>query len=193
MTKAVFVEGNNPAISQMFTKRGWTVVSNDVDADLICFSGGSDVSPMLYGERKEAATQCDPIRDQRCSDLFLDWVGTKPMVGICRGGQFLNVMCGGSLDQDVESHTKSHTAKVVDTGQIVEVTSTHHQMMIECKAHAEVLLTASEWGDRDVEAVYYEEDNCLCFQPHPEFCDIESDCTNLFFEFVENYCFEETS
>src|SRR3546814_3238996 len=41
----------------------------------------------------------------------------KPMAGICRGGQFLNVMCGGSMIQHVEGHaihgrSEEHTSEL---------------------------------------------------------------------------------
>ncbi len=44
----------------------------------------------------------------------------------------------------------------------------------------------------DVEAVYYESTNSLCFQPHPEFSGpLYEDCRKVFFSFIENYLFDE--
>jgi len=52
------------------------------------------------------------------------------MVGICRGSQFLTVMSGGRLFQDVSGHAimGTHLIKFKD-GSSLGITSTHHQMM----------------------------------------------------------------
>ncbi|MAQ19380.1 MAG: hypothetical protein CMN30_31850 [Sandaracinus sp.] len=186
----------------MFLKADYTVASTPSSADIICFTGGEDVSPMLYDEVKLKQTTCDHHRDQKCCDLFNTYVGKKKMLGICRGAQFLNVMNGGALYQDVDNHTcpHGHLATVVSDGSEIKVTSTHHQMMI-ATGEAELLLVANEssfkyptelskedpWVDVDVEALFYEETMSLCFQPHPEYERDGGECQELFFEFVEQY------
>src|SRR5438309_1359385 len=53
----------------------------------------------------------------------------KPMAGICRGSQFLNVMAGGRLCQHLDGHGSWHDMETSD-GRSFEVSSTHHQMML---------------------------------------------------------------
>jgi len=71
--------------------------------DGLVLQGGSDVSPESYGEH--------PVRPEwsgdRIRDLFeieLVWefvIQRKPVLGICRGAQLINVACGGTLYQDI--------------------------------------------------------------------------------------------
>lgn len=199
--KSVYVEGYDILVEEMFSKRGWIIEKRTpLEADLVCFTGGSDVSPMLYETVKHLRTVNDPVRDQRCCDIFWSLSQDKPTVGICRGGQLLNVLCGGELHQDVNNHTNNpHTAISPETGQIFDVTSDHHQMMIP-GVDGEVLLYAEESTEKlpeggysndippfDVEAVFYEEQKALCFQPHPEWVEKDHECQKLFFDLIEEY------
>ena len=102
----------------------------------------------MYREEEHPRTSYDVNRDKDCKFLFY-WcedVGI-PMVGICRGGQFLNVMSGGSMWQDVNNHTKPHRVINYDTFNTYPfmVSSTHHQMM-DPSSEGEILLV-SEHND----------------------------------------------
>lgn len=76
-----------------------TIVSQ---LDGIVFSGGSDISPLYYGETPlRDEWRGDPARDEYEIDLFQKAIETnKPVFGICRGMQLINVALGGSLYQD---------------------------------------------------------------------------------------------
>jgi putative glutamine amidotransferase len=75
------------------------------DFDGILFSGGKDVDPDLYGEKKKY----DNVRVDRLRDEFeLKWLGRAlsqhlPVFAICRGAQLVNVKFGGTLYQDLKS------------------------------------------------------------------------------------------
>ena len=77
--------------------------------DGILFTGGHDVDPALYEEKKspkcgEVSTQRDKLEFallQRA--LMID----LPVLGICRGAQFINVCLGGTLYQDIPSQLPS--------------------------------------------------------------------------------------
>lgn len=184
MTKRVFIEQSSFHYQMLFIKLGFTIVGDPDDADLICFTGGSDVSPHLYGDKAHELTGFNTVRDAKEERLFAhaQEKGT-PCVGICRGGQFLNVMSGGRMYQHVEKHTISHYLTDHETGEVVYVSSTHHQMIMPGPG-AQVVATANlkgkrEWydgqvfkkdvADEDYEVVFYPATQSLCFQPHPEF------------------------
>lgn len=178
-------------------------------ADLIQFTGGHDVSPELYGEQKHPRTGTNPIRDAREQLIFKQAHGAgAPMAGICRGAQFLNVMCGGKLWQDVDNHAlgKTHPAWDTRTGEELQVTSTHHQMIIP-GPESRVILVAKESRRRsrmnqahelsvyepnpvDVEALHYPLSNVFCFQPHPEFFDKDMLAT-AYFEYLDELLFQD--
>ncbi len=73
--------------------------------DGLLLPGGGDVDPVHYGEtRHERCGRVTPIRDE--TELALvRWAAEegKPLLGICRGIQVLNVALGGNLYQDIEA------------------------------------------------------------------------------------------
>jgi putative glutamine amidotransferase len=74
-------------------------------ADAVMLAGGGDVDPAWYGEAPHEKTgHSDPDRD-RTEFALSRWAVTddKPLLGICRGIQSLNVALGGSLVQDIPS------------------------------------------------------------------------------------------
>ena len=73
--------------------------------DGFLLTGGQDVSPELYGEKRlPQCGECSPERD-RMEKMLLEEVLHKniPVLGICRGIQFLNAALGGTLYQDLPS------------------------------------------------------------------------------------------
>jgi len=132
LPKFVFIVSDYPRMyTEMFKDQGWFPTNKISSANLIQFTGGEDVTPALYNELPHSRTNSNPQRDKKEAIIFhIAKARGIPMAGICRGGQFLNVMCGGSLWQDVDGHgiQGTHKAKCEITGQILDVTSTHHQI-----------------------------------------------------------------
>lgn len=136
MTK-IFIEGTEPNHDTLFKKYGWEIVNSPKQADVVLFTGGEDVNPTLYHHDKHRSTHFNEHRDEVCLELFSHCVmNEKPMIGVCRGAQFLNVMNGGSMWQDVNNHGLADTHTVLVTREdnlLVEkykCSSTHHQLMI---------------------------------------------------------------
>lgn len=146
----VYVISSEAAYVSMYLFEGWEITQSLKEADLVQFTGGADVSPIIYGQNHHTTTISNPERDERENLIykFCD-LNKIPMVGICRGGQFLNVMCGGDMWQNVDGHCKGkHEAIDEKWGDVLEVSSTHHQMMIPTEG-ADILLTASESTRRE--------------------------------------------
>jgi putative glutamine amidotransferase len=77
--------------------------------DGIFLTGGVDVDPARYGEpRHERCDRADPARDWTEITL-VRWAlaDRKPVLGVCRGIQVINVACGGSLYQHVPEQLHS--------------------------------------------------------------------------------------
>ncbi len=206
--KVFIVGGGHAYISMMFTL-GYYGVQTVEEADIVLFTGGSDVNPELYGEKCLSKTHFDRFRDDYEIDVYNRARALSiPMVGICRGGQFLNVMNGGKMFQHVAGHCGEHDAFTVphnkkDKVLKIRVTSTHHQMMIPAdKKESIILLVAHESTERyteqrtelgktkepeDVEVVMYTDTDCLCFQPHPEFPSCPGECVDFFDECLDNW------
>lgn len=101
--------------------------------DGLVLQGGADVSPPVYGQqplRPEWAG--DAIRDRYEIELieaFLQY--GKPILGICRGCQLLNVAFGGTLTQDLPTQ-RPQTRTHVDTELYDEL---KHRIIIEPDSH----------------------------------------------------------
>ena len=71
--------------------------------DGFLFTGGHDVSPKLYNEEPlDGLVSCCEVRD-RMEMVYLNEAisANKPVLGICRGVQFINAALGGTLYQDL--------------------------------------------------------------------------------------------
>ena len=200
--KRVFIVGQykKPFIEMFLSRTGYCGTLNLADADICLFTGGPDVDPQLYGQKKHKTTYLSEQRDTEDLDAYINSEHCL-RVGVCRGAQFLNVMNGGSLWQDVNNHRAPHFMVDLQTGQNLWVTSTHHQMMIpgetayrvavcHCADRKETdtkIWTKDSAKKRDPEAddwevLWYEESSSLCFQPHPENISATEELKQYFFQ-----------
>jgi putative glutamine amidotransferase len=73
--------------------------------DGLVVGGGDDISPMLYQGEIVAEARLDPERDALERRLVLEAIEAgKPVLGICRGAQMLNIAQGGNLHQRAYDH-----------------------------------------------------------------------------------------
>lgn len=151
--------------------------------DGLVLPGGGDVDPRLYGRQDKTCeyvnSQMDAL-DASCLELFAR-LG-KPVLGICRGQQLINVAYGGNLIQDISSpisHRSSeigrdvyHRVEAVKPcfltelyGQSFTVNSTHHQAVLDLAPGFEILLSGE---DGIVEAIEHQDLPIYGVQFHPE-------------------------
>jgi gamma-glutamyl-gamma-aminobutyrate hydrolase PuuD len=185
------VGGQFALIVRMFAEIGFTKANTLEEANLVVYSGGSDVSPEFYGQ--SPIDKCgipDRKRDEAERKIFLRARELDiPQVGICRGAQFLHVMCGGTLWQHVNNHTRDHLMYDLMANVMVRTSSTHHQMMryndkmtlIACcdddvaTYYEDAFEVIDHKKDKkyrpqlEVEVCSYDDEKVLCIQGHPEF------------------------
>jgi len=179
--------------------------------DGLILQGGADVSPRAYGEEPlRPEWGGDPVRDAYEMELLHEFMeARKPVLGICRGMQLINVALGGTLYQDIEAQVAgaaahqtaeydrhSHDVRFAEGGLLARlypgqagggVVSIHHQAVrvlgrdLEAEAVSPV--------DGIVEAIRGKGRNFLLgVQWHPEFHhpgdESVLDCTPLLDEFL---------
>ena len=77
--------------------------------DCLILTGGSDIDPEMYGERRLRVEEDDIEVDRfEVALVRAARVANKPVLAICRGLQLLNVALGGTLTQDVTSPRSAH-------------------------------------------------------------------------------------
>ena len=74
----------------------------DLSFDGLLLCGGGDIDPARYGAENCGSEPPDPLRDAAEFSLATAFIEAgKPVLGICRGHQLINVVLGGTLIQDV--------------------------------------------------------------------------------------------
>lgn len=188
--KKVYVVGEAKHYASFITNI--KLVDDITKADIVIFTGGEDVDPSLYGEEKHYTTYSNLERDLYEKGEFERIKPNQLVIGICRGSQFLCVMNGGKLIQNVHGHALYHTHSIIGSDNIeYEITSTHHQMQYpyEMPYNDYDILYWSTYKQSDVyegsgidedvmyeevepEIVLYHKENtpkCLAIQGHPEY------------------------
>ncbi|MBI9011857.1 MAG: gamma-glutamyl-gamma-aminobutyrate hydrolase family protein [Clostridiales bacterium] len=175
--------------------------------DGFVIAGGKDIHPLLYDT--EPSSNCldfDKSVDEghiKLINLVLE--ADKPILGICRGAQLINVACGGSLYQDIEKEVPFETQghrftfigsdevhyikieknTILDTlfGNRICVNSIHHQSI---KDLGKGLIISAVSNDGIIEGVEMPDKKfVLGVQWHPEMMFINSDeMKSLFSSFV---------
>ena len=177
------------------------------ELDGFLLTGGQDISPRLYGETPfPACGECCARRDQMELALFRRvFQRDKPILGICRGIQFLNAALGGTLYQDLPtqhpSPTEHHQSPPYDVGvhrvtlvknsplhtllekDMLMVNSYHHQAV---RTLAPGLQAMAYSEDHLVEALYAPQKSFVWgVQWHPEFSFLrDADSRRIFARFV---------
>lgn len=157
------------------------------ELDGLVLSGGNDLDPILYQAENQGSLDICRERDQfemaLCQEALKQG---KPILGICRGMQLLNVLLGGTLIQEVHRQTKqrhlqkaapeiaTHTVELVPGSVLaqifqtdsIQVNSYHHQAIQ--KLGKDLRATAFS-EDGLIEGIEYTNAACvLGVQWHPE-------------------------
>lgn len=161
--------------------------------DGLVLQGGIDICPETYGDTlRDPAWAGDAIRDRYELDLLRSFIEAgKPVLGVCRGAQLINVYYGGSLVQDIPSlrpgasrhqdaarydrlmhdvhfEAGSSLQRLYGNSTLHRVTSIHHQ----CVDRLGEGLVVEAYSPQDgiIEAIRHEGPGyVLGVQWHPEF------------------------
>ncbi len=181
------------------------------EVDGILLQGGSDVSPTSYGESAlRPQWSGDRVRDDYEREIIREAVAmNRPVLGVCRGLQIMNVAFGGTLYQDITEQNSSSIVhrdwEVYDNlihgvridpasrlgslyGKGGRINSIHHQGIKDLSPE----LKAEAWCEEDgiIEAVRLKSSSAyaLGVQWHPEFVRAEQnllDSRPLLTEFLD--------
>ena len=142
-------------------------------ADGLLLSGGKDVAPELYGqEMNYDFILLEPERDNLEFKVLKAFVERKkPVFGICRGFQVMNVFFGGTLYQDIPDQLGGNHAAGVNHDAKIKKDSTlgrmfGESMLINSYHHQGVDALAN--GHELIEAIEHESLPVWSVQWHPE-------------------------
>ena len=158
----------------------------DLDlADVLILPGsGQDMNPKLWGEKDQCSNDINDELDAVQWALMDKAIEKgKPILGICRGMQFINVYFGGSLIQDLpcsDSHKMAIPEHYHDVlhlpgtfmeklyGESSEVNTRHHQGLGRIGEGLQVVSIWNDGEDSVAEAIACQPHTILGLQWHPE-------------------------
>ncbi|WP_288981017.1 gamma-glutamyl-gamma-aminobutyrate hydrolase family protein [uncultured Parvimonas sp.] len=176
--------------------------------DGIILSGGHDVNPYYYGEDPMLKIgELFPERDVFDMELYKTAIELKkPIFGICRGYQIINVINGGTLYQDlsyadfvkikhdqVDNPTQAtHFVELEEgtflkniLGEKYKVNSFHHQILKDVAPGFKVVAKSSDGVIESIEKIT-EDSFVIGVQWHPEMLSASNEKSQeIFNEFVK--------
>ena len=128
--------------------------------DALVLWGGTDIHPSYYKEKAHPLNQKYGMgpssRDEN------EWKAMKyakannmPIIGVCRGAQFLCAFSGGRLVQHTTGHHTNHNVMFSDSTDIMVTSSCHHQMMYPWVKGVDYQLLA--WSSTNLSSCYEDE------------------------------------
>lgn len=188
--------GNTGSVVSMLNRCGnvsYKIVGSSCnvnDYDGLVMPGGVDISPSLYGQKNKASKNVNKSLDKLQYKLLDKFVkAKKPVLGLCRGMQLINVYFGGTLKQDIKGHRGvTHTTTITSNSWIyqvykkksMKVNSWHHQSVQQLGKNLVVTQRAKKGNV--IEALEHKTLPIYGVQYHPE---IMSNGKTLFQAFLK--------
>ena len=149
--------------------------------DALLLPGGGDITPAFFGQKNQGSKNIDielDITQMQALDLFVKW--KRPVFGICKGVQVINVFFGGTIipdlpqarqhawiekDQVHSSHAVPESVLFTLYGEHFNINSAHHQG-IGTLGHDLTVIQTSD--DNVIEGIIHNTLPIIGVQWHPE-------------------------
>ena len=165
---------------------------------VILIGGVNDVHPNLYNSKIDGSKGCNSIQDEFELAILKEAISqNKPVLGICRGMQLINVHFGGDLIQHLDSsdlhlqyekqeetvHDILVNGSNIFADQKVSVNSVHHQA---CNLVPDVLKITAKSEDDVIEMFEHVSNPILGVQWHPE-CIADTDFSKKIMQWLLSF------
>lgn len=183
-TAAVAAFGMEPIVSLRLSQQNHTPACGGIDDyDGLILPGGADVDPARYGQPVYGSRRINPQLDDAQFSILDAFVKSgKPVLGICKGHQIINIYFGGDLIQDLPepqvsrhcydtgdkvhlSHTEPDSWLAHLYGTRFATNSAHHQAVGQVAPGFHAIQHSD---DGVIEAIAHESLPILSLQWHPE-------------------------
>lgn len=182
------------------------------NVDAFVLWGGTDIHPSYYGAAAHRYNQAGFHPSDR--DVW-EWNAMKlckakgiPIIGVCRGAQFMCAFTGGKLIQHISGHSNGSHNVITTDGDKFAVTTCHHQMLDLRGTNHELLAWTPEPlsrvyqgeteldvvnkdGFKEPEIVYFPDIKGIAIQGHPEWAPESSKFVAYCNQQISEYLFNE--
>lgn len=185
--KAVAENGGVPVVLPSIS--GEEILRRYVEQlDGLVLVGGDDIPPSAYAQQPHKTVKVMPMQrynfEGKLISLWLD--SGKPLLGVCLGMQFTNVVAGGTLIQDIPSqvgtkirHRGYHSVKIDPKSSLAEILgaeeafvySNHHQAVKDVGENLKIIARSDDGVVEALERV--DGEFGLFVQWHPELTDAD--------------------
>ncbi len=187
-----------------------TAAREAAKCDGLLLPGGADIEPTVYGQaRTEKCGKANSVRDAAEPVILEAFLETgKPIFGICRGIQLLNVYFGGTLHQDIKETQKykhsdflararsTHPVQIESDSKLyailgeseISVNSIHHQAVAQVGEGLRVTAVSADGFTEGLELSAHR--FCIAVQWHPEHMSQKSAQQRLLFDAFATACRE---
>ena len=204
----VYIVGGGSSEERIFNSHpDYKVCRKLEDAAIVVWTGGADIDPALYNQKRLSCSTFWPSRDEKEVAAYVACNPDQYKVGICRGGQLLTALNGQPLFQHIDRHAGTHhKAQFYLRGKnewvTTEINSVHHQIANAvpidgiCHIIGHAHQSTYRVDDKgtymgsphtDQEALFFPKTKSFCFQAHPEYG--HKGTTDIFFSLLEDVIF----
>lgn len=183
---------------------------NHLSCDGYVISGGVDINPSCYGQENTASIDIEPERDNLEKEVITHAIESKkPIMGICRGAQMINIVRGGTLYQNARDFYQSFVPSDSIIGKIFSrrviniikdgllsslfkgksrlyVNSIHHQAIHKLGNELKIVAEDSNGIVQAIESNNSDKHFILGVQWHPEFMLNRKSHRKLFLELIKS-------
>ena len=177
----------NQSYIDAFNKLGFTVIiilyQKDLDkvmslCDCFLICGGGDVNPELYNQIDDLATNIENELDELDIKVIEYCINNnKPLFGICRGLQIINVYFDGTLSSTINKNhncSNDHILEIICDNKIFKkgkytINSYHHQGIKRLGKN----LIPIGYSNKLIEVIIHLQYNIIAGQFHPELMNSE--------------------
>ena len=166
--------------------------------DGFLITGGSDIDPKYYNEENTGLSKKVYPKLDLLDKAIVEHAkeNNKPLLGICRGHQAINVFLGGSLHQHIDNHEDLKSDHIVETiknkllnfKDSINVNSYHHQAVKDLAPGLELI---ASFADGTIEAFIHNELPITGIQWHPEIL-ASSEESKLIFDLFAKQIYNQT-
>lgn len=176
---------DNERVADRFRKEGCNVTTvtsiNKIDTnkyDALVIPGGHNVTPSLYGAKRSKHTSGTNLKKDKNQIAAVEKFSAagKPILGLCRGMQLINVAFGGTIDQgDGTYHNYKHKVTVdksswlySEYGKSVQAYHFHKQQVKKLGTGFKATMWSSKGNQTLIEGMEHTSKPIYCLQWHPD-------------------------